>query len=163
MKLMRILFLLSFLSCFALSGMAMAGSFQVYPGSDLREDLRGMASGPVVRNLLEEFKEKNLKTLVFVTSADFESVVSFYEKTGKRYRVGALERRRGKKLYSAGTKLEEAFVILDGAPDLWTSRLWVKIQSPLIEQVQGEALDREYRNIRPMTEIILVDRRESQK
>lgn len=163
MKPIRILFLLSFLSCSAISGMATAGSFQVYPGSELREDLRGMASGPVVRNLLKEFREENLKTMVFVTSADFESVVAFYEKTGRRYRVGALERRRGKKLYSEGTKLEEAFVILDGTPDLWASRLWVKIQSPLIEQVRGEALEREYRNIRPMTEIILVDRRKSRK
>lgn len=161
MKLMHKLPLLFLLVFVVLPGTSFAGEFRVYPGAQLRNDLGGTASGPLERSLVEEFREENLKTLVYVTSDPFEKVVDFYAETGNRYRVGALERRRGKKLYSEGKRLEEAFFILDGAPDLWTSRLWVKVQNPLIEKVKGEALDREYQNIRNLTAIVLVDRRKS--
>lgn len=157
MKFLKSLFFMSFL-VFSLSSFASAGGFQVYPGAEFREDLKGMASGPIVTGLM---KPEGTRTKVFTTSDRFEKVVAFYRGIGKQYRVGALERRRGKKLYELGYKLEEAFFILDGARDIWSSKLWVRVQSPLIGEVEGQELDRKYEDIETtVTGIMLVDKRE---
>lgn len=74
--------------------------------------------------------QADIEVAVYITNDGFDKVYGFYQKDGKEYKaIGS----RVRKLPN-GQELRDAFFILDDAPNLMTSRHWVKIQRPYIGQ-----------------------------
>ncbi len=65
---------------------------------------------------------------VYTTSDSFEKVYTYYKGVAQEYRVLG---QRVRKLPN-GQELHDAFFILDGAKDLASSKMWVKIQRPFL-------------------------------
>jgi len=59
-------------------------------------------------------------------------VASFYKGMGNEYPMPRASGTSGKPKKGEGYELWEAYFILDGAKDLSSSRLWVKVQRPYI-------------------------------
>ena len=75
----------------------------------------------------------------------FQQVVGFYRALAKEYKppAGSDAEKRAN-----GQLIQKAFLIFDGAPDLITSRQWIRNQHPFI----GPASD-----VRDVTEIVLTE------
>jgi hypothetical protein len=61
---------------------------------------------------------------------------------------------------SSGQELREAYFILDDAPDITSSKHWIKIQRPYLGKDQtGPGLHGRYGAVREITAIIVEDKR----
>jgi len=103
---------------------------------------------------------------VATTADSFEKVLAFYAAAGTEVR---LPRRHGQpdtgyerelpsgiKPGSAGSgiKVKQVMVILDGAPDLMTSKNWVAITRPFIMNTRRDGDRLVYEDVRDLTAII---------
>jgi hypothetical protein len=96
--------------------------------------------------------QPDVEVAVYTTADSFDKVYAFYQKAGKEYKavIGS-----GVRKLPNGADLREAFFILDGAPDLRSSKYWLKIQRPYIGQY-GLARNGDLRKeIQDVTAIIL--------
>lgn len=101
---------------------AWAAEVKDYPGAKVDEAATAAANEATK-------KMPGAPTVTIATSSDaFDKVAAFYTAQGKVYVMPGPKGPR--KL--AGKELKETYVILDGAADLGTSKLWVKVQRPYV-------------------------------
>lgn len=104
---------------------------------------------------------------VATTTDSFEKVMAFYKAAGTEVRIGqrpgqpdtGYERELPNSLKpggpGSGIKVKQVMVILDGAPDLATSKNWVSITRPFIFNARPEGNKLIYEDIRDITAIIV--------
>ncbi len=100
--------------------------FKVYPNAKLDEELTKEAN-----EAAKEVK-MNIETLIYTTNDSFQDVCDFYIKIGVEYTMPKASGTKGKPKKYEDYDLYEAFFILDGAKDLSSSKLWIKVQRPYI-------------------------------
>ncbi len=145
-------FILTFVMSLTLSTAVFAGVFKVYPGAKLEEVYEAKQSEAGAKG------SKSPKVIIFVTADLFENVVAFYRGLTREYRMPGTG---GKPMrLSTGQELKEAYFIFDDAPDIMTSKHWIKIQRPYLGRGRpGESAQGKYEAIREVTAIIEEDRR----
>jgi hypothetical protein len=104
-----------------------AGDFKLYPGAKLDEQATKQA-----RDMAAAAKMGNVKSSIYTTSDSFEKVASFYKGISKEYQMPRSSGTSGKPKKYEKYDLWEAYFIFDGAKDLASSKLWVKVQRPYI-------------------------------
>lgn len=122
--------ILALLISFALSTVIFAAEFKPYPG--LKIDARA------TREATEILKKAGMtgKAAIYTTGDPFEKVYAFYKGTAKEYKMPRMPGEEAPKLRSGGV-LKEAYFIFDGAKDIATSKLWIKIQRPSIGKMKA--------------------------
>lgn len=141
-KTFLVLFAVSVLSAsFSLN--ADGADFQVYPGAKVDEKATQES-----REAARAAKMTNVRSTIYTTSDSFEKVASFYKGISKEYSMPRASGTSGKPKKYEKYELWEAFFIFDGAQDLSTSKLWIKVQRPFI----GE-------EVREVTAIVVSERK----
>jgi hypothetical protein len=135
----------------ALVALAAAQGFKIYPGAkkftppdtdESREAAKQMPPGT---------------TQTLYTSDDsFEKVSTFYGSVGKPYSLPGME--RGAKLPN-GQVMKVSFFIFDDATTLGGSKSWAKIQRPYVGGVEMKDSGPEFKDIRDITVITLVEKK----
>lgn len=137
------------LLCFALAAAAGEG-FKVYPGAttytppdteETRQYTSALRPGTTIT--------------AYLTNDSFEKVVAFYKGFAQEYLTPGAH--LNVKLPN-GQELKKTFLILDGAPDLRTSRSWLSIQHPFVAAVALKGGEPKNTDIRDVTEIIFTQR-----
>jgi hypothetical protein len=142
-------------------GMAMAGlvvaavavgqAAKVYPGAkkytppdteETREAAKAMPSG--------------MQSTIYLSDDAYEKVTGFYRGQGKEYAMPGIQ--KGAKLPS-GQEMHQSFFILDGAEELRSSKNWVKVQRPFIGSVAMKDGVPEFKDIRDVTAIEMVEKK----
>jgi len=155
LEMRKAIFILAFGIFFCLPVLGFSASFKVYPGAKLEDAYVPKQSE------IEAKVSKAPKVIIFTTNDLFENVVAFYRGIGREYRMPGMGGKPMK--LSSGQELKEAYFIFDNAPDLGTSKHWVKIQRPyLIGTQTGEGFQGKFEKIRDVTVIIEEDRRSYQ-
>lgn len=138
---------------FAFSTLVLAAEFKPYPGAKIDEKATKES-----RKVLAEAGMTNTKSTIYTTGDSFEKVFAFYNKMAKEYKMPS--RGEGVKRLPSGQELKEAFFIFDGAPDITTSKLWIKIQRPYIGKVtMGKNYEVKYEDIRDVTAITVSEQK----
>jgi hypothetical protein len=104
-----------------------AAEFKLYPGAKMDEKATKEAQEAALAA-----KMSNVKATIYTTKESFQKVASFYKGIAKEHMMPRASGTSGKPKKYEGYDLYEAFFIFDGAKDLSTSKLWVKIQRPYI-------------------------------
>ena len=136
-----------------LSSVAWAADPGLYPGAKLDPDItkKAQAAAPMGMG----------PSSVATTTDSFEKVMAHYKAAGTEVRIGAgYERELPSTLKpgagpGSGIKVKQVMVILDGAPDLATSKNWVSITRPFIFNARPEGDKLIYEDIRDITAIIV--------
>ncbi|MGD0578400.1 MAG: hypothetical protein ABSC08_05675 [Bryobacteraceae bacterium] len=105
------------------SALARAQEFKPYPGSQLDEKLSREASAVAT----------DRESKVYTTSDSFDKVYAFYKGLYKQ----DTKMPAGPKLPS-GQQVQWAFFLIDGGKDLSTSKLWMKVQYPMLAGPDGK-------------------------
>ena len=117
---------------------AFAASFQPYPGATVDEQLTA-ASNQLAAQAGGDYG----KSQIWTTTASFEQVLTFYQKTGAReyvmktpYTTAPHEETLPSQFVegapAGGLKMKKAIFILDDAPDFIKSKSWLQIAHPVI-------------------------------
>jgi hypothetical protein len=136
---------------FSLTTAAAAQAFKPYPGAskytppDTNETRQAMKNVPA-----------GTTNTIYTTNDSFEKVVAFYKAFAKQYDMP--NRRGGGKLPN-GQEIQQTFMLFDGAANLMTSKYWAKIQHPFVGSVTINGGVPEYKDIRDITEISLVEKK----
>jgi len=117
---------------FAFSTVVFAAEFKPYPGAKIDEKATQEANQSAAGSKMG----KAPKSTIYTTNDSFEKVFDFYKGMTKEYKMPHQKEGKVKKLPS-GQELKEAYFILDGASELMSSKLWIKIQRPYIESKDG--------------------------
>jgi len=104
-----------------------AAEFKLYPGAKMDEKATKEAQEAALAA-----KMSNVKATIYTTKESFQKVASFYKGIAKEHMMPRASGTSGKPKKYEGYDLYEAFFIFDGAKDLSTSKLWVKVQRPYI-------------------------------
>lgn len=104
-----------------------AAEFKLYPGAKMDEKATKEAQEAALAA-----KMSNVKATIYTTQESFQKVASFYKGIAKEHMMPRASGTSGKPKKYEGYDLYEAFFIFDGAKDLSTSKLWVKVQRPYI-------------------------------
>jgi len=137
---------------FCLPVLGFSASFKVYPGATVEDVYVPKQSE------FEAKVSKAPKVIIFTTHDVFENVVAFYRGMGREYRMPGTGGRLPR--LPSGQELKEAYFIFDNAPDLGTSKHWIKIQHPYLTRAQtSQGFQGKYEKIRNVTAIIEEDRR----
>lgn len=104
-----------------------AGEFKLYPGAKIDEKATKEAN-----DAAQAAKMSNVKATIYTTTDSFSKVSSFYKGIAKEYTMPRASGTSGKPKKYESYDLYEAFFIFDGAKDLASSKLWVKVQRPYI-------------------------------
>ena len=137
---------------FGLPVLGFSASFKVYPGAKVEDVYE------VKQSEIEAKASKAAKVIIFTTNDLFENVVAFYQGIGKEYRMPGMGGKPVK--LSSGQELKEAYFIFDNAPDLSTSKHWVKIQRPYLIRTQtSPGFQGKFEKTRDVTAIIEEDKR----
>ena len=142
---------LAFAILFCLPPLGFSASFNVYPGAKVDgvyETKQPQPAGKI---------PKTSKEIVFTTPDPFESVVAFYSGIAREYRIPGRTGRATR--LSSGEELKEAYFIFDNAPDIMTSKHWIKIQHPYLGKDQPKEIFGKYGTTREVTAIIEEDKR----
>jgi hypothetical protein len=92
----------------------------------------------------------------WLTHDTFEQVVGFYRAIGKEFKPpNGLPADK----LPGGQVIHKTFVTFDGAPDLVTSREWIRVQHPFIGPVSRAHGAPQYQDVRDLTEIVLTERK----
>lgn len=134
----------------AIAVMAVAQGFKVYPGAkkytppetEDSKDAAKAAPGTV--------------STIYLTDDGFEKVAAFYKGIAKKYEMPGM--KRGGKLPS-GQDISMTFFIFDGAASLKDSKSWLKVQRPYIGSVDFKSGTPEYKDVRDVTAIELVEKK----
>ncbi len=142
-----------------LSIAAWAADPGLYPGAKVEADItkKAQAAAPMGMG----------PTSVATTSDSFEKVMAFYKAAGTEVRIGqrpgqpdtGYERELPSSLKpggpGSGIKVKQVMVILDGAPDLATSKHWVAITRPFIFNAHPQGDRMVYEDVRDITAIVV--------
>ncbi len=109
------------------TGAINAAEFKLYPGAKIDEKATKLAN-----ELAQQAKEKDAKATIYTTSDSFQKVASFYKSIAKEYSMPRASGTTGKPKKYEKYELWEAYFIFDGAKDLASSKLWIKVQRPHI-------------------------------
>ena len=120
-----------------------AAEFKIYPGAKIDEKATTEAREGAVAA-----KMPDVKPTIYTASDSFEKVASFYKGIAKEYMMPRASGTSGKPKKREGYDLWEAYFIFDGAQDLASSKLWIKVQRPYIG-----------RDIRHVTAIVVSEKR----
>ncbi len=103
--------------------------FKIYPGAEIDQQATKLQM-----EMINQTKQKNLKTTVYRTADSFQKVCAFYSKIGSEFAVARSSGSSGKPKMSDvfGRELWEAYFIFDGAKDIAGSKLWAKVQYPYL-------------------------------
>lgn len=112
---------------FIFSSLLFAAEFKVYPGAKVDEKATKEAN-----EAAQAAKMSNVKATIYTTTDSFQKVSSFYKGIAKEYSMPRASGTSGKPKKYEKYDLYEAFFIFDGAKDLASSKLWVKVQRPYI-------------------------------
>ncbi|MBP8743766.1 MAG: hypothetical protein KBH86_01450 [Syntrophorhabdus sp.] len=118
-----------------------AADFKVYPGAKVDEKLTKEANDFAARSAAGS-KMAAPKATIYTTGDAYEKVYSFYKSVGKEYQMPGTSGR--KNTLPSGKELKSSFFIFDGAIDLMSSKLWIKIQRPYIDTEMREGPDMTY-------------------
>jgi hypothetical protein len=122
--------------------LAWSADFKPYPGSKVDEE-----AAAEYRKIMADMppQARSIEASFYLTADAFEKVRAFYGGLARPYQMPG---RAGvpHKLLN-GQELKEAYFIFDDAPDLATSRLWIKVQRPYV------SFDHEH--IRDITAIVV--------
>ena len=124
---------------FAVSSVAVAGEFKVYPGAKLDERATTDSN--------ELAKQANMpsKTKVYTTDDAFDKVVSFYKGIGREYKMPGVTAKNP----------QMTFILFDDAKDFASSKLWAKVQRPAMGLYKEDLQEMKSRDI---TVIVLVEK-----
>ena len=151
------------LVAFAFSPVVFAAEFKLYPGAKIDEKATKEAREGAVAS-----KMSDVKPTIYTTSDSFEKVASFYKGIAKEYMMPRASGTSGKPKKREGYDLWEAYFIFDGAQDLASSKLWIKVQRPYIGSASANikaegskfiAGRPKYEDIRDVTAIVLSEKR----
>ena len=112
---------------FIYAALVFASEFKVYPGAKIDEKATKEAN-----EAAQAAKMSNVKSTIYTTTDSFPKVSSFYKGIAKEYTMPRASGASGKPKKYEKYDLYEAFFIFDGAKDLASSKLWVKVQRPYI-------------------------------
>ena len=112
---------------FIYAALVFASEFKVYPGAKIDEKTTKEAN-----EAAQGAKMSNVKSTIYTTTDSFPKVSSFYKGMSKEYIMPRASGTSGKPKKYEKYDLYEAFFIFDGAKDLASSKLWVKVQRPYI-------------------------------
>jgi len=144
--------ILTFAMFFMLSTVALAAAFKVYPGAKVEEVYEAKQSATGAQT------SKSPKVTIFTTTDFFDTVVAFYRRDAREYRMPGMGGKPMK--LSTGQELKEAYFIFDDASDIMTSKHWIKIQRPyLVGGRTGEISRGKMDAVRDVTAIIEEDKR----
>ncbi len=124
---MKKLIYLSLLMLLVSSLLALAAEFKVYPGAKIDDKATKEANEAAAAA-----KMSNVKATIYTTTDSFQKVSSFYKGIAKEYTMPRASGTSGKPKKYENYDLYEAFFIFDGAKDLASSKLWIKVQRPFI-------------------------------
>jgi hypothetical protein len=124
----RVVYVLAFLMSFAFASPVIATEFKPYPGTTVDQK--------ATREATELLKQSGMtgKATIYTTSDSFEKVVAFYKGMAREWQMPKGDETP--KLQSGGV-LKETYFIFDGAKDITTSKLWIKIQRPYIGRMKA--------------------------
>lgn len=128
---------------FLFSGVVFAAEFKPYPGARVDEQATQES-----RDAAKAAKMANVRSTVYTTSDSFSKVASFYKEIAKEFAMPRASGTTGKPKKHEKYDLWEAYFIFDGAKDLASSKLWVKVQQPYI----GE-------DVRDITAIVVTEKK----
>ncbi len=154
---------------FVCSAIVFAAEFKLYPGAKIDEratnreqedqDLLNMVS--IRRSGFAD------RINVYTTSDSFDKVCAFYKGIGKEVPIKGAPLGRGEVTKTkSGLTAKETEFTLDGAADMVSSKLRVKIQRPYLGEMKEDSpgnakyLDQIYDYIRNVTAIIVTERTE---
>jgi hypothetical protein len=135
----------------ALTAGAAGQGFKAYPGStkytppdtsETREAAKVLPAGTT--------------STIYTTNDPFEKVAAFYKSFAKEYQMPG--RRGGVKL-PTGQDLKETYLIFDGAANIVASKSWAKVQRPFIGAVDFKGGIPEYKDVRDITAIVVVEKK----
>uniref|UniRef100_A0A832A363 Uncharacterized protein n=1 Tax=Desulfacinum infernum TaxID=35837 RepID=A0A832A363_9BACT len=119
------------------------GEWKLYPGAKLDEPATQES-----RDAAAAAKMAHVRPTVYTTPDSFAQVCSFYQNIATEFPQPHASGTTGKPKKYETYDLYEAYFIFDGAKDLAGSKLWVKVQRPLI----GE-------DVRDVTAIVLTEKK----
>jgi hypothetical protein len=132
-----------------------AADFKPYPGAKTDEKATKQARDGAVAA-----KTPDVKPTIYTTSDSFGKVASFYKGIAKEYVMPRASGTSGKPKKLEGFDLWEAYFILDGAKDLATSKLWIKVQRPYIGSTKmGKDFKVQYEDVRDVTAIVVSEKK----
>lgn len=111
----------------AFSSLVFTAEFKSYPGAKIDEKATKEAN-----EATQAAKMSNVKATIYTTTDSFQKVASFYNRIAKEYTMPRASGTSGKPKKYEKYDLWEAYFIFDGAKDLASSKLWVKVQRPYI-------------------------------
>lgn len=112
---------------FIYAALVFASEFKVYPGAKIDKKATKEAN-----EAAQAAKMSNVKATIYTTTDSFPKVSSFYKGIAKEYTMPRASGTSGKPKKYEKYDLYEAFFIFDGAKNLASSKLWVKVQRPYI-------------------------------
>jgi hypothetical protein len=98
----------------------------------------------------------DMQSTIYLSDEAYEKVTTFYSRQGKEFAMPGMP--KDAKLPS-GQAMHQSFFILDEAPDLRSSKSWVKVQRPFIGSVTMKDGVPEFRDVRDVTAIEVVEKR----
>ena len=98
----------------------------------------------------------DMQSTIYLSEDAYDKVASFYRGQGKEFTMPGMQ--KGAKLPS-GQEMHQSFFILDGAEDLRDSKSWVKVQRPFIGSVVMKDGAPEFKDIRDVTAIEVVEKK----
>ncbi len=101
--------------------------FKVYPNAKIDE-----VGTKEANEVAKEAKMTDTEATIYTTNDSFKEVCNFYSKLGKEFNMLRTSGTNGKPKKYESYDLYEAFFILDGAKNLSSSKLWIKVQRPYI-------------------------------
>jgi hypothetical protein len=147
--------LIAALLTLAMIGRAAADGFKPYPGA--------VKYTPPVSEQNKQFADAvrpGITITAYLTTDSFDKVVNFYRAIGREHTSAS---RHTRETLPSGQPIRKTFLILDGAPDLVSSRIWLRIQQPFIGSISHPGGTPVYSDVRPVTEIVLTERGELKK
>jgi hypothetical protein len=139
------------------AGLASAaeGAFKLYPGA-----VKYTPPDTEQNRIFANNMRPNMTVTAYLSNDSFEKVAAFYRNLGKEYTTPKAP--AGPALPN-GQHIETVFLILDGAADLRTSKLWASVRHPFIGSVTVNGATPEYHDIRDVTEIIVTEKHDVPK
>lgn len=112
-------------SVFVFSSLVFAAEFRIHHGAKLDKKASKEANEAAA-------KMPGTKAAIYTTADSFQKVASFYNGIAKEYAMPRAYGTSGKPKDTKTTLYMRRFFIFDGAKDLSSSKLWVKVQRPYI-------------------------------
>jgi len=139
---------------FLFSAAVFAADFKPYPSAKIDEKATQEANQLAAGSKMGKVP----KSTIYTASDSFEKVFDFYKGMAKEFKMPHQKEGKVKKLPS-GQELKEAYFIFDGASDLMSSKLWIKVQRPYIGRVKMEGFQAKYEDVRDVTAIVASEKR----